>query len=251
MKSVVLSFIVFVLLPISTVKAQHDSLLKGSMHFKSIRIIGNDTIVDERHIGLDPSSGNGNFFFRFGDEGDTLMQGYGETIPDSDSILQEYLTRPFGRQFLPSDSGQYQFRFRFPDTDMQGANPFGFDFKQISPDIFPFQDGMPGSNFFSFGRTPSFSVEDVEIYPENNTIKDFDIKAVPGTPILIVQANLDNKKSVYNVYDNRGNTIHNEKIRKIEGSFRRVLRLDEMKSGTYFVEIKNGKSTKKKRITIR
>lgn len=180
------------------------------MHFKSIRIIGNDTIVEERQIDLNSGDDGMNFSFRFDGDMDSLI-GNESSFRfnfDFDSLFQEQFQQPF------------QFR-----------------------------------NFFGEGNisvgTPTFSVEDVAIYSEKNRVKDFYIKPVPGQNILLVEAKLDNKKTIYSVYDHRGTALVYEKIRRGSGGdFRRVIRMDNLKSGTYFVEIKNGKSIKKKRIIL-
>lgn len=252
MKTGALALILFLALQVMDVTAQTDTLRSGSVYFKSMRIIGNDTIVDERQMDLSPSNqGKNSFFFRFGDDTDSLSTGFEGLTPDTDSLFREFFTRPFGRMGLPSDTSQFEFRFRWPEGEGLQTEPFRFDFRDISPELFG-SPGMTGpGRLFGFGQTPSFSVEDVAIYPENNSVREFEIKPVPGTSMLLIRANLDNKRSEYTVYDNRGNTITREKLRRIKGEFTRVLSLDELKSGTYFVEIKNGKSTKKKRITVR
>jgi len=243
---------VFLLMQVLNATAQSDTLRTGSVFFKSMRIVGNDTLIDERQMDLSPSSqGNNSFFFRFGDDSDTLFSGFERVMPDTDSLFREFFARPFGRSGFFSDSNQVEFRFRFPDGDMQQGEPFRFDFRELTPDLFMAPGGTGRGGLFGFGQTPSFSVEDVAIYPESNTVREFEIKPVPGGSLLLVKATLDNKRSEYIVYDNRGNTITHEKFRRIKGEFTRVLSLEELKSGTYFVEIKNGKSTKKKRITVR
>jgi hypothetical protein len=230
------------------VTAQTDTTKSGSVYFKSIRIIGNDTIIDERQMDLSPSSqGNNSFFFRFGDDSDSMSPGFEGMMPDSDSLFREFFARPFGRQGFPSDTARLELKFRFPDTDTWQGEPFRFDL----PEMFATPGGTTRGGLFGFGHTPTFSIEDVAVYPENNTVKQFEISPVPGTTLLLVRASLDNKKSEYIVYDNRGNTITHEKLRRINGEFVRVLSLDKLQSGTFFVEVKNGKSAKKKRITVR
>lgn len=232
--------------------AQTDTTRKGSVYFKSIRIIGNDTLVDEKNLDLD--FGTSGFNFRFGDEEDTLS---------SDGILREFrfdtpdsldLNRFFGdpQWSVPfnADSLINQYRFSFPEIDVPQSEPFRFEFKLPDHEFFSYPD-IPGQQPFVQNRFPVFSVEDVAIYPEPNSVKNFVIKPVPAAGIFLIEAELNNKKSEYTVYDTKGKVLYSEKFRSEGGSFRRVLSLHELGSGTYFVEIKNGRSIKKKRLTLR
>jgi hypothetical protein len=226
------------------VYGQQDTMRSGSVYFRTIRITGNDTIVEERHYDMGQPGRNA-FSFRFGDDIEEGIQGWGGAVPSADSTEKETIERFSGGERIFSDSSRIDLRFSLPGMDLPG-----FDFRQFTPDLFRMPDGLIGEGR-STARIPAFSVEDVAIYKENNSVRNFRVRPVPGTPILIVEADLDNKRSVYTVYDNRGNTIHSESLRRIEGEFRRILDLTKMESGTYFVKIKNGNSTKKKRITIR
>jgi hypothetical protein len=235
--------------------AQQDTLRRGSMHLKTIRITGNDTLVNERHIDLDGNQRNANLFFRFGDGFDTLIRGdeWFRFDMETDSLLKGFFLSPFDRGFpgFPGlDSSIMHPRFRMPDQWLRNVPDMNmYHFRDINPEGLQIPD-QRGWGLLPM-RQPVFSVEDVAIYPEKNSVKNFNIKPLHGTTVLLIEAELDNKKSVYTVYDQRGKTIHQEKIGRMEGDFRRVLDMSEMKSGTYFVEIKNGKSTKKKRLTIR
>jgi hypothetical protein len=237
-------------------RAQQDTMRSGSMHLRTIRIIGNDTLVSERHLDLDGEQRNTNLFFRFGDGFDTLVQGedWFRFDMDTDSLLKGFFLSPFGRSFPGMqglDSNLFNQRSRMPDQWLRNFPDVNmYHFRDITPEGFQIPD-QHGWNSMIQRRQPSFSVEDVAIYPEKNSVKNFIIKPMPGTTVLLVEAELGNKKSVYTVYDQRGNVLQQERIERLEGEFRRVLDMSEMQSGTYFVEIKNGKSTKKKRLTIR
>lgn len=249
MRVFVISFTICIMISSLAALSQQDSTIhSGSMRLKSIRIIGNDTLVNERHIDLNDQTRGTNLFFRFGDDFDTLIQGFGGNgfDPDIDSLLQNFFARPFhhGEQMFPGDSTMRDLRFQIPQFGFPGIEPFRYEFREVIP------DGSGRGGYYR-SRIPGFSIEDVAIYPEKNSVRNFEIKPIPGSSMLMVEAELDNKRSVYTVYDNRGKTLHHEKIRRVEGEFRRVLNLDELESGTYFVEIQNGKSTKKKRLTIR
>jgi len=255
MKVVLTSIVIsLMMVPISSLAQADTAMRKGTMHFKSIRIIGNDTLINEQHIDLNEKNRGTNLFFRFGDDFDTLISGYQGFGFDSDidSLLNRFLGRPFhhGEPLFPGDSTMKDFRFRIPQFGMPGTEPFRYEFREIVPDGYRMPEGLGRGGFFG-GRVPGYSVEDVAIYPEKNSVRNFEIRPIPGSNMLMIEADLDNKRSVYTVYDNRGKTIQHEKLRRVEGEFRRVLDLGEMKSGTYFVEIKNGRSTKKKRLTIR
>lgn len=235
------------------VTAQQDTLKKGSVYFKSIRIIGNDTIVDEKSYDLDQPGLGQKFSFRFGDDEDTLdgdnPTGFFFHGPE-DSVHWELNELPFrnGEQLFDTDSLFRNFQFKIPGWEQQ--EPFRFDFRELNPGQFLTPEGLypvvPGMQ-----RFPVFSVEDVAIYPESNSVKNFVIRPVQAAGILITEADLNNKRSTYTVYDSKGKVLVQEKFKNIDGKFRRILDLQELKSGTYFVEIKNGRSVKKKRLTIR
>ncbi len=253
MKRYALSGIIFLTCCVLSSTAQVDSLRKGSMHFKSIRIIGNDTVVNEKHIDLNDSNPGTNFYFRFGDDFDTLIQDFGVGPDlDIDSLIHQYFAKPFDRfsPFFPGDSMFSPYRFRFPNYQYPDGEPYWFDYRQIRPEQFQIPEYQDRGRLWP-SRIPSFSIEDVAIYPEENSVRNFVIKPVAGSNMLMVEADLDNKRTVYSVYDNRGKVLQYEKLKKVDREFRRVLKLDDLKSGIYFVEIKNGKSTKKKRLTIR
>ncbi|MFO7722658.1 MAG: T9SS type A sorting domain-containing protein [Bacteroidales bacterium] len=233
--------------------AQQDTLRRGSMHLKSIRIIGNDTIVDERHIDLDGNQRDASIFFRFGDGFDTLIQGeeWFRFDEDTDSLFKGFFRSPFNLSFPGMDTSMMNPRYGMPEQWLRNFPDMNMHhFREINPETFQMPDQRRWGGYIPM-KQPSFSVEDVAIYPKKNSVKNFHIKPLPGTSVLLVEADLDNKKSVYTVYDQLGRTIHQEKIGRMEGDFRRVLDMAELKTGTYFVEIKNGKSTKKKRLTIR
>lgn len=256
MKKILLLFIITVIFGELTAQARQDSISKGSMYFKSIKIIGNDTIVNERHIDLDDVDGSTNFFFRFGDNDDTLIKEQGNTLGLDfylDSMMQRFIS-PFEKRvpLIPGDTSFNNFHFRIPDFNFPQGETFRFDFRDAQPEIFQIPNGRHQRGFTGRKGFPSFSVEDVEIYPEDNTVRNFEIRPLPGSNMFLVEAELDNKRTEYTVYNNRGETIYYERLRRIEGGdFRRVLLLDEISPGTYFVEIKNGRSTKKKRVIIR
>jgi hypothetical protein len=253
MKHIATFVVIGSLLTAGSLSAQHDTTRSsGSMHFKTIRIIGNDTVVNEKHINLNPNGGSSSFHFNFEHDFDTLIQEYRGDIQQYDTLSDDLFFSPFERKSgITIDSMIQQFRFRFPDTEQFGGEQFRFEFPELTPENLPFLHGNPFGDLFTMNRSPNFSVEDVAIYPETNRVRDFNIKSIPGTNILIIEAKLDNKNTEYTVYDDKGNNIHYEQLKRIEGDFSRILKMDELKNGTYFVEIKNGKSTKKKRITIR
>lgn len=255
MKGVLTSILIcLTIVPLLSWAQTDTAMRKGTMHFKSIRIIGNDTLINEQHIDLNEENRGTNLFFRFGDDFDTLISGYQGFGFDSDidSLLNRFLGRPFshGEPLFPGDSTMNGFRFRIPQFGMPGTEPFRYEFREIVPEGYMMPEGF-GRGGFIGGRAPNYSVEDVAIYPEDNSVRNFVIRPLAGSRMLIIEADLDNKRSVYSVYDNRGKTIQHEKLRRVDGEFRRILDLGELKSGTYFVEIKNGRSTKKKRLTIR
>jgi hypothetical protein len=227
--------------------AQRDSVGSGSMFFRSVTITGNDTIINEKHIDLDGTGQNGSFTFRFGDGTDTTFQGFGGAFNTTDSLFERFMRNPFRSGGLFGDSSAFDFRFSFPDSGMPEDQ-----IRRINPDIFNLPHTWSDmESMFNSPRTPNFSIEDVEVYKPENSVRNFVVRPIPGSQILVVEADLDNKRSTYTVYDNRGNTILHERLRRVEGDFKRVIDLNELKSGTYFVEIKNGKFTKKKRITVR
>jgi hypothetical protein len=229
--------------------AQRDSIGSGNVFFRSVTITGSDTIINERRFDFDGTGQSGSFTFRFGDGADTVISGYGGgfNFNATDSLFEQFFTTPFGRGSFFNDSSWFDFRFSMPDSAMPPNS-----FRRFSPDVFSAPDTWSDmENVFHTSRKPNFSIEDVEAYKPDNSVKNFVVRPVPGASILMVEADLDNKRSTYTVYDNRGNTIHHERLRRVEGDFKRVIDLSELKSGTYFVQIKNGKSTKKKRITVR
>lgn len=231
--------------------AQTDTTRKGSVYFKSIRIIGNDTLVEEKNIDLDV--GTSGFSFRFGDEGDTIssdeiIREFRFDTPDSLDLNRLFRDPQWSEPF-DTDSLINHFRFSFPDIEVPQTEPYQFEFKLPDQGFFSFPD-THGQQPLWQNRFPVFSVEDVAIYPESNSVKNFVIKPVPTAGIFLIEAELNNKKSEYTVYDNRGKVLYSEKFRNEWGSFRRILTLKELGSGTYFVEVKNGRSIKKKRLTL-
>ncbi|HRZ41439.1 MAG TPA: T9SS type A sorting domain-containing protein [Bacteroidales bacterium] len=244
----------FIILATATLAltAQTDTTRKGSVYFKSIRIIGNDTLVEEKNMDLD--YGTSGFSFRFGDEEDSLssddmIREFRFDTPDS-LDLNRLFRNPQWSEPFNSDSLLNHFRFSFPEIEVPGDEPYHFEFRLPDEGSFGYPDN-PGQQLIRPGSFPVFSVEDVAIYPESNSVKNFVIRPVPGAGIFLVEADLNNKKSEYTVYDNKGKVLYSEKFRNEGGSFRRVLTLKELGTGTYFVEVKNGRSIKKKRLTLR
>ncbi len=252
----IITGIILVFIAAFSVTAQTDTTKKGTAYFKSIRIIGNDTLIEEKNFDFGDEPGQQGFNFRFDTGGDSLFmdgsfRGFRFDSDDSlsfDGMFPDRITpgiHPFN-----TDSLLNHFRFSFPEIDIQQGKPFHFEFK--IPDGEGFREPvMPGLDLFRQGNFPMFSVEDVAIYPESNTVRNFVIKPVAAAGIFLIEAELSNKKSEYTVYDQRGKVIASERFRSQGGTFKRVLTLQELGSGTYFVEVKNGRSIKKKRLTIR
>jgi hypothetical protein len=235
--------------------AQTDTVnSKGSVYFRSMRIIGKDTIVEEKRYNLDKPAGDNQFSFRFGDGADTSV--FEDIQRDfkfdfNDTLDEGIFGMPFRFQdrHLFEDSVIKRFRLPDPGSEVPGQDFFHYDFREPDMGVFRFPE-LPGGGMFKTKNFPVFSVEDVAIYPESNSVRNFTIRPLTEAGIFLIEAELSNKRSSFTVYNNRGKLMIKERFRPYEGTFRRVLTLDDLKAGTYFVEVKNGKSIKKKRLTI-
>lgn len=268
MKKVYSIALSLILLTIGSAGFAQVDTTKKKVVVKTITIMNGDTIIVEKEINSDDHTHKKmmkgeNMFFHI-DISDSMMVEGGERMMDvkviMDSVMKEMTIEmdAMNNAIFFGDSVTKEIRIKIDTLNKEECKEI-FIWKDKGGEHYHFENGkemkvipeMHKEIIMMPRMIRNFSVEDVMIDPEVNSIEDFEIRLIPGTNLLMIKAKIDDKKTKYIVTNEEGQELHFESIREISSDFVRILDMEELKSGTYFVLIVNGKSTHKKRIIIR
>jgi len=244
MKLAKLLLLLALLLPMNLIFAQSRS----TVTIKTITIENGDTIVTERSydsdgdgIILDDSIFNKNDHFIF------FNNDYG-----LDTNFTERFHEIFSREMKDFFRDFNGYAFEMPENDIEFFNKsFPLDTDTAFSKEYNFQM-IPRDTTFSF-NDKKFSNNDITaediIIPGKQAVSDYSVVSDPNewAVKIIFQLN-PNKTTQLLLKDEKQKVIYKEKMPKASGIYTRLLDMNVYLPGTYYLEIKQGKSISASRI---
>lgn len=246
MKLAKFSFLLAFMLLASVVVAQSQS----SITIKTITIENGDTVVTERSYNSD---GNGiilnDSVFNQNDHFIFFNNDYG-----LDTNFTERFHDIFSREMKDFFKDFNNNTFEMPDKNMEFFNKsFPLEMDTAFSKEYNFQM-IPRDSNYSF-REKKFSNNDITaeniIIPGKQAVSDYSVFPLPGERALKIVFQLNPGKATQLILKNENQkAIYKEKMPKASGIYTRLLDMNVYMPGTYYLEVRQGKSVSASRIIL-
>lgn len=237
-------FLLTFMLLVNVVFAQSQS----SITIKTITIENGDTVVSERSynsdsngIILNDSVFNQNDHFIFFNNDYNLDTNFTERFHDIFSREMKDFFKDFNNDaFEMPDNNMEFFNKSFP-LDMDTAFSKEYNFQMVPRDTAYSYSGKKNSN-------NDITTENI-IIPGKQVVNDYSVVAPPDERAIKIVFQLNPDKATQLILKNENQKIiYKEKMPKARGIYTRLLDMNVYMPGTYYLEVKQGKSVSASRI---
>jgi hypothetical protein len=262
----------------SMAQSDHPGQSQSYVKIKTMKIVNGDTIVSEKEYTgngdmqiQDSLMGQGFGDFRFGISDNTIDTSFMKNFTDMQEMFKNFNFNmmpemPEFNGFMDIDSLTKEFNFQNFDVPSIGKN--NIIIKSFKDTLFNNNESitgksLPDADMHVYGKddrgkpvTYSKKITILENGIGNNKINDskslqLDVFPNPANEFFNVSFQLDPKnKTNITMTDMNGKQLLKESIDKAEGTYTRQFDMKVYASGTYLINVKQGKKSVAKRIII-